>query len=58
MPPSFEVDNFREKSFEVPLQVTAKRVREAVAMTRDAAKKELGSAARGARRCGEVWLWD
>eukprot|EP00435_Cladocopium_sp_Y103_P070837 s46_g36.t1 len=31
MPPSFEVNNFREKSFEIPLQLTARRVHEGLA---------------------------
>jgi hypothetical protein len=57
MPLSFEVDNFREKSFEVPLQLTAQRVREAVAITQGSAKKGRISG-HGARTLGEVGGWD
>lgn len=58
MPLSFEVENFREKSFEVPLQLTAQRVREAVAMTRGLGPKKGGISGHGARTLGEVGGWD
>ena len=52
MPLSFEVDNFREKSFEVPLQLTAQRVREAVAMTRGLGQKRSDQRPRGENAWG------